>query len=373
MFLTASNMVHFLHGQGLFPGPAIVNGDFLVVESGRRNRNFKVFQRQAGGIFVKQVKTLDAASISTLRREAACYQLAKEDKNFAALAELMPAFIAYHPQRYCLLLELLPQAENVNEFHQRERRFPAEIGRLLGQGLGRYQQSLYAKPMPAAVMQHFPRLPPWILSLHNSTQMQVPAISGGAWQLLQAIRGAPQLGSSLDRLRQLWQYDSLIHGDMKWDNCLLLPGEEGHYRLKIIDWELVDYGDAAWDVGAILQAYLNNWIYSMPLQEAGSAAQMLAGAAYRLEEMFPALRAFWQAYCESTAVLPVHRYAYLLRCIEYAAARMLQTAYESLYYSPQMHAHGRMLLQVAQNILQAPQQAANSLFGFDPVSAREAK
>ena len=38
MFLTASNMAHYLLARGTIPPAVVVDGDFMVIEAGRRNR-----------------------------------------------------------------------------------------------------------------------------------------------------------------------------------------------------------------------------------------------------------------------------------------------------------------------------------------------
>ena len=42
MFLTAYNLAHYLTAKGLITMRSVVDGDFILSEAGRRNRNFKV-------------------------------------------------------------------------------------------------------------------------------------------------------------------------------------------------------------------------------------------------------------------------------------------------------------------------------------------
>ncbi|BBL70811.1 phosphotransferase [Methylogaea oryzae] len=365
MFLTASNLAHYLAARGTLAAGAIVDGDFMVVEAGRRNRNFKVIRKTGAGLFVKQIKQFDAMAISTLQREAACYRLARQHGDYANLAAIMPSFIDHDANRHCLIVELLPSSENLSEYHMRRKTFPAEIGTMLGEALGGYHKILRGKPLSQEDLANFPRQPPWILSFHQHSGNVAPgSVSGGAMQVGEIVRRYPDLQYNLERLRGHWQYNSIIHGDMKWDNCIVYPGADDALRFKIIDWELVDYGDACWDIGGILQSCLSHWILSMPLERETSPDRWVEQAAYRLESLHPAIRAFWQSYRETSGIDARHAYPYLLRSIEYGAARMVQTAFESLYYAKEMTRLGATLLQVSQNILRDPKEAASALYGF---------
>lgn len=363
MFLTASNLVHYLVSRGVVTAGSVVDGDFIVAEAGRRNRNYKVLRANSPGLFIKQVKSADAMAISTLQREAACYRLAQRDPAYRNLADLMPRFVDHDPARHILAVELLPSGENLTEYHMRQQSFPAEIGKLLGEALGKYHSTLRGKPLREEDLANFNRQPPWILWFHQSYST-MHGLSGGAKQLGEIVGKYPDLAYNLERIRQHWRFDSIIHGDMKWDNCLIYSDTDGKSVIKVIDWELVDYGDACWDVGAILQAYLTFWIFSMPFATETQPERLIAGAGYRLESMHPAIRAFWKTYQETSGIPKAQAYSYLIRSVEYGAARMVQTAFEWLYHTPTINNQCAMLLQVALNTLRDPREAATGLYGL---------
>ncbi len=364
MFITASNLVHYLVSRGTISADSVVDGDFIVAEAGRRNRNFKVIRRKSPGLFVKQIKTFDQQAIFTLQREAACYRIAQSDARYSTLAGLMPRFVDYDPSRYALILELVNGGENLTEHHQKLRSFPVEVGRMLGEGLGAYQSEVGRLFGAGADFSLFPRQVPWILSLHNSGDAMFSELSTGNTQLVALLRRYPDYQALLDQVRNDWQYDSLIHGDMKWDNCLVFRNEAGGFDFRIVDWELADVGDACWDVGAILQAYLTFWILSMPITPGVPPEQFIDKAAYRLEDMQPAIREFWASYIRVRGIDPASAGPILERCVRYGAARMVQTAFEYLYYASQLTGYAIILLQVSLNILKNPKEAAGDLLGL---------
>ena len=177
MFLTASNLAHYLLARGRITPESVVAGDFVVAEAGRRNRNFKVIRRHEPGLFVKQVRTLEPAAMATLSREAACYRRAGSDGSYAPLARLMPRLVDYDPARHALVVDLLDGAENLTEHHQRLRTFPREIGRLLGESLGAYHSGTGRRFGAEAEASVFPREVPWVLYLCEGSGAPLPPAS----------------------------------------------------------------------------------------------------------------------------------------------------------------------------------------------------
>ena len=122
-------------GRGLLKAAAVVAGDVSILDSSRRNRNFKVIRDGSPGLFIKQMREMQPDAMLTLKRESAGYEVARDDP---ALSRLMPRLVAYDGNRHVLIVELLPDAESLAEYHAREKMFPTEIGRMLGEGLGLY-------------------------------------------------------------------------------------------------------------------------------------------------------------------------------------------------------------------------------------------
>jgi thiamine kinase-like enzyme len=364
--LSPANLVYYLIDCGLVTPDSVLEGDFQAAEVTRRNRSFKVIRRKHPGYFVKQVRKWDAMSIATLNREAQCYRLANQDTDFAPLAALMPKYYRFDANRSILVTELLDGAENLSEYHLRQRVFPKEIGKQLGEAFGRYHKRVKAKPYDGTLSSVFPRATPWILSVHQNQLQLFNTQSAGNHQLLAVIERYPDFSKLLDAVRSEWQPTALVHGDIKWDNCLVDGKAEtnGSATLKIIDWELADWGDPCWDIAAIFTQYLVYWIQSMPFHLGGDTASLVDRAGYPLETMQPAMQLFWGAYARAMEMSRKDERALLRRSMRYCGARMIQTAYEYLQYSPQVNALTLYLLQASLNILTQPDEAIEELLGI---------
>jgi thiamine kinase-like enzyme len=363
MVITPNNVCYYLLERRLVTVESVVDGDFMIVDVTRRNRNFKIIRRQHQSFFIKQIQDWDPQAIASLQCEAACYWLAQSDVELAGLALLMPAYYLYDAARHILITELLPEAENLSDYHRRLGSFPVEIASTMGRALGTYHRETINKLKDGSKDAHFSKRSPWILTINQQNAQLFNALSAANSQLFNIVQTYPEFAQALDELRDGWRFDSLIHGDMKWDNCVVYKknGDGDDLSFKIVDWELADIGDSRWDVGSILQAYLSFWIMSVPENSEMTPAEVVELAQYPLENMQPAIRAFWGSYLETLQVDGAKAQELLESCVKYGAARMIQTAYEYMQYSPHITVNALYLLQVSLNMLKSPKEAISQL------------
>jgi thiamine kinase-like enzyme len=365
MVLTTKNIVHYLLERGLLTRESVVDGDLCIVESTRRNRNYKVIRRQNPGYFVKQVQTFDQQAIASLRCESSCYWLAKNDRDFRALAPLLPGYYDFDAGANVLVLDLLSGSESLTEYHRRTGEFSVQSAESLARILATYHRGIPASARKSSMEGTFPQRVPWILSIDQLNPAGTGMMSGGNTQIVGIIQRYPEFRASLETLRAQWAAECLIHGDVKWENCLTLANNgKDQQDLKLIDWELADFGDPCWDVGAVFQAYLSFWIFSMPAQAETTTDDLVSSAQFPVEKMQPALQQFWRKYAEFMEIAPRDRPQKLERAVCCAAARMIQTAYEYMYYQPQVSTNVLYLLQVSLNVLTRPHEAIEELLGF---------
>ncbi len=362
MVLNSSNIVHYLLERGLVTGQQIVDGDYMVVEAPRRNRNFKIVRRDQTGLFLKQVQRWDQPSLATLKTEALCYQLTNQTE-FAPLRNLVPEFHGYDEKSAVLVTELLPGGQSLNDYYYQHGKIPNEVATQLGSAFGRYHGQV-KKPEVPERNPLFQRRIPWILSFHQLNPKMLVEVSGGNQQLLDILKRYPDFGRILDELAAEWKFETLVHGDIKWDNCVLIPDANGKVALKLVDWELADWGDPCWDVGAIFSAFLVFWMQSLPLTPGGSVTQAMAQAQYPIESMQPAIRAFWRAYNAELQLSPGAAQSLLRRSVLLCGARTVQTAYEFAQSSPQMNSLTYLIVQASLNILTKPAEASAELLGL---------
>lgn len=361
MFLTVYNLPHYLISKGIISAESVVGGDFAVAEAGRRNRNFKVLRRKHPGLFVKQIKSPEAQAIATLQREAAFYRTVGSSQAYASIRGMVPGFVDFDDRRRALTVNLIEDSESLAERHMREGAYREDLASLLGERLGQIHSQGAAMAVDPALRHLFTYQLPWPMMLDQIGYTLLDNLGPIGPALSKAIRQMPALQSLLSELRPIWQYDSLVHGDMKWDNCMIKEGPAGERQLKIVDWELADIGDGAWDVAAVFKEYVAVITVNAHQRETAAATGAPGSRAIQIEELQPSIRAFWNAYVESRR-LPDSS-SYLNRAVRFTGARMVIGVLEYLFNSKELGTLGAMMLQTSVNVLEAPHIAASQLLG----------
>ena len=359
------NLVRYLVAEGLISREHVVDGGLSLAMSRSRNRYVLVKQREGPCYFVKQAMESEAMTAETVAREAEVYRGVYGDDRLTPLRALLPSFHLFDPAQRILVTELIRDSETLAAYHQRLGACPAELAARVGAALATCHQVRFAEGRPQAAL--FPQAPPWIFKLHVESDHSSLRRSRAAAAMVEQLLAAPDLGDQLAALRDTWRRDTLIHTDMRWENCLLAPRQAPleERRLTFVDWELADIGDATWDVGGMLQAYLNFWIFSMPADAELSPEARAAAATRPLEELKPAFRAFWSAYVDGSDACLADPAPFLERATAMMGARMLVTAFEMSAWSETIAAHGLMIAQTGMNVLRDPRAAARNLLGLE--------
>jgi 5-methylthioribose kinase len=361
MLITQNNVCHYLMSKGLVSSDSVVDGDFAVIDVSGRNRNFKIFRGRHPGYFLKQIQNWDPQTIAMLQCETACYWLARNDNRFTALSDFLPEFYWYDPERHILVTELIGESENLYENFFRVGAFQPGVAGKLGTAMGTYHRATAGglKDSPHSTI--FPRQIPWILLETRRNSHPVKNLSPATVELFEAVDHSSEIRVALDELRSDWQTDVLIHGDMRLENCILSGnGKPGSLKLQIVDWELADIGDACWDVGAIIQAFLAASILSLPFG-------LRLRANFVRNGMRSAIGSFWRNYVIARGIEKTKSIDLFERSIKYAAARMIQTVYEHVQFSPQVSPRSHYLFQISSDILKDPAAAVDQLVETEKV------
>lgn len=366
MFLTASNLFFYLRDAGLCSGADVVGEDFAVSETGRRNRNFVVRRRAAPSLFVKQIPMLHPEVIGSLRREAACAQLARRAGEGSCLRASMPELLRYDPAVHVLVYRFVDGAQNLTEHVARTGALtPARAGRI-----GAILAACHSETARTGALLGLAGLlgaePPWIFSVVQQPLAVMPGMNEARRRVVADLQRCHEVRDGMERLRVGWRRICLTHGDVKTDN--LLAGGDAGDAMLLIDWELADLGDPMWDVACALVAVVQPWLIGAAV--AGTAAKPENAA----NAILDAARALWAAYLAGAATPAGRPDPDLLARL--VAARLVQLSFELLPDTGAGSPKVDPVLALARFFFATPAAALFSVFGiggtaaFGPLNSR---
>jgi aminoglycoside phosphotransferase len=357
--LGLADVAPYLIDRKLLSARAVVDGDLRVEDKSGRGRVFVV---TAEGDRSLALKSAGAAGAARVAREAAALERLWSVDAGDGLASFLPAVVAYDSAEGVLILEAAPHARDLRRHHAGGR-FSCALATETGRALARLHDirpaAMNGLERPADLS--------WSLRLHEPDLDSLRTSSAAALELTRIIQGTDELCAALEELVASWSEDVVIHGDVRWDNCLAWRGTGSDHwtRLQLIDWELCGVGDPGWDIGAFFGEYLRAWLQSIPIADPRNPGWLLAHAGLPLRRMRPALRAFWDAYTRHGTTTAAESGGLLARAVRFAAVRMLSAALEEAQTLTELRVSVLYPLLLSQSILRRPREAAD-LFGLGP-------
>jgi aminoglycoside phosphotransferase (APT) family kinase protein len=242
--------------------------------------------------------------------------------------------------------------------HERLGSFSIDAGKSLGEALAIIHSKVGLRMRDDPPREAFPLEAPGIFTAHRNGPLN-QWLGQGQRRLIDIVSKHNALPDCLDNLASNWRFDSFIHGDIKFENCVLsLSASSGITEVKIVDWELADFGDPCWDVGSLLQAYLYLCIRPSLAQRGVSLEARLERAGHRTESMRSSVAAFWKSYCAGVSMGESESHAFLERAIYCASARMIQMALEVMHGQMEPPPAALSLLDVSAEIMTRSDAAA---------------
>lgn len=347
MFVTPQNVVHYLLTRGFVTAAAVVHDRCRVEDFSSRNRCLKVTFARSPGIFVKQARQTDVTMKTCLEIEAECLRLLARPAVRSSLSDHVPELVAFDRERGILCTTLVANSQSMRIVQQANPELRISVSAALGSLLGKFHNSTMSDMvdlLPHSARHRVPTL------LHGRSLVSRPEDDpAGVYSRIQEY---PEYAKLIRETAAYWQADGLMHGDIRWDNILVSPGELGP-RLSLIDWELAGGGDLAWDVAGVVQSYLIDWSADLLSTE---AMQKLVGG-------------FLSNYLAERRLSVTLTQDFRKKIVLYAGCRLIQSTFEQHQFGTPLEAPGLRLLQLSWNILRDPLAAENELLLLDRLPA----
>lgn len=369
--LTVDNVPDYLLATGRITPQAILDGDLDVVSITRRNANLQVTTRDRGGFLLKQPTGGEPAARATLATEARFYAYCQITPALASVRRALPQLAFHDPEKEVFAVEFLEGTLPLWRYYREQTadRFPVEVTRQIGELLGLLHDGFANLPEEERPDFLSGELP-WALNLDRPNPETLSRMSAAHYDLIRLLQAEAEAVERLGELRRRWQPTAVIHGDVKMDNFLVgRPEGPRAGALFLIDWELVQLGDPAWDLAGALQDFVFWWVLSMPHDRPPEEMAELAG--FPLPVLQKGLQALWDGYRVRRGLDSAYATELLASAVLYSGARILQTAAEIAGKYQTLPAPAVLMSQIGVNVLDDPEAALDQLYGLGEPRTRE--
>lgn len=365
MLLSHENIAHYLLEKGLIDLAAIVRGEFSVRDQSSRNANFAVNREHTPAYLVKQVRAHDHEKRETLRIEATCYWLAQHDEAYRVLRGFLPCYFEYDYLHHILVLELLPDVQNLHDYYRHAQIFPSAVAEKIADLLASYHTHAAGTLEGQRSFSLFKKRKPWVFTFTEEALrewLSSPTLGNAEKQSVKLVLENPEFMSHLRQMGEEWEAKSLTHGDVKFPNFLINNdfARGSDLDLRLIDWEMADIGDPLWDVAAVFQNYLSLWVNA----EIEQQYHPREATTLTLESLQPSMAAFWARYAELNEWGESDAQQKLEKALRYTALKLMHTCFEAVQGVNDLPLYGAKTLQLSLNLLRQPDTAIGTLLGI---------
>lgn len=370
--LNETKLIELLQRHALLTPAEVLDQALQITRVDRRNENYRIQIVGARDLFVKRGHA--TASTGSMAREAAVYELLAAPQVQRQVGRYLIRYLGHDAAARVVMVEGVPQAEDLLAYHLRTGRLSERLASELGLALGRLHRATRSPATASRAVRCIDKAMdearPWVFDLPRPGLPLLREASAVNLKLLRILQSNATFDRELEALASEWRSESLIHGDMKLENCLTYPlGGRRARGLKLVDWEHGGLGDACWDVACVLGSYLVLWVSSIPMPDPATP-HLLAGAArFPLNRIQRVLRGFVASYARAAELDPGALPGWLHKTVRITAAHLIQAAYEHGACTNELTAPVLALIQMALNILEQPQRATRDLLGLEVTCA----
>ncbi len=353
--LEGEHVLKYLSKRKLIDMTEVVSSQYAVKPLSTRNNVLKIESGPGKSLFIKQLGNDDVSS-SLFHRETGVHRFFHENQK-AFFGASVPSLVHVDEEQNMMITEWVDGTSNLHDYYMSGQHFDPELAHSQAAVLAAYHA-------PASELESIalPQLLPWVLQLDKHEAHQFFPDSPNSATVIGIVKEDRLLSERLLHLAKHWKQTHLIHGDMKWVNLLVKPGDKpSHY---LVDWELADLGDPVWDVAGLLQSYLSTWLFGFDNSNPHSITRTELMKPYDLSKMQPSAIAFLEEYLRLRSIEGQERSTFLLKVIEYTAARIIQTCIEGVKYSQRIEPNNIRGIQLAHNMMADPDEALFTLLSI---------
>jgi serine/threonine protein kinase len=364
---TVENIHQQLLKLGLITKDALLNGDYEATTVNRRNKNITITTNKRQNYFIKQTDPANAENAKTLKNEILFYS--QIDEHLPELTDCVPELEYGSADDLLLILKYLPSIPLWRHYkREATNEIPSatleSIGRLLGQ-LHATLSAIHLRSL--AEFEFLGSEHPFIFKLLTPHPSILQWASSGAVKFIERLQAQKGIDRHWQDANEHWEVNAIIHGDIKLDNFIIdeqlgANGSGGQKRIKVVDWEMAQFGDTAWDIAGVLNDFIFWWAITMP--DDMPPEEMIKHAKFPLANIKPGVNAFWDGYAAASKFSADVLGRQLEKAVLFAGLRIIQTSFEISSRFDAMPPIALLLFNIGTSVLNNPQRACEQLYGI---------
>ena len=347
--MTKPELIRFLlKAQVLKPEDIVDRGVKLIDDHRDRYTIIKVMVDGQARLVVKMALNDDGRRY--LQQEILSFKLISSQRKFRGI---LPPYYASDSHSGLLVMGHVGNGRPLNEIIWQNDTVWLEAAGELGRMLGALHRIKKHRLLP-----RFPQEIPWALELFATS---------GAWRppsmdnVMRLVHDHALLRKGLNAARKGWRRSCLIHGDLKWDNCLVDSHDHIAGNIRLIDWELAVCGDPGWDVAGVIGEFL--LLSSDFAGHGGTNLLPDSRAIHEWNGLQKAINCLVDSYMESAGLKGQNAYIrFIDRLPGFIGARLFQTALEVATVPGSSQTEIRTPLQMAETIFHDKSSIIQQLF-----------
>ncbi len=361
---TLDTIQELLLAEHLIDKNNLLFDDFETTSINRRNRNIQVTTRLEPNYLIKQVADLTADNAKTLKKEILFYNFFKE--SFINLKDYLPVLRYSNINELTLIIDFYKNAIPLWKYYQQKgiHNFPLKtvgtIGNLLAEIHHHFSDQNVINHSKADFLSDDL---PFIFKLHQPHPNKLAHLAKGGLDFIEHLQAQSDIILMLNKIEETWEKNAIIHGDIKLDNFILLnPEKEESTEVKLVDWEMSQIGDIAWDIAGCFNDFIFWWVITMPDNK--TPDEMIKGTKFPFQKLYPAIEIFWINYCKTASLTEEKTETLLEKALHYAGFRILQTSYEVASKFDTIPSIANVLLKMSESIIRSSHSSRKKLFGL---------
>jgi hypothetical protein len=342
--LVIDEVAKYLLNAGLLSSRDIVTGKVEITSTVYRNQVFVLTCSSRNNLWIKTPAIDRNDPIARLERRFYRHVLSCPE----AFDGLVPSCILSSERDATLVLALLEGYTSVDSIllQSISTKVLTEVGTEIGSALATFHRCAQGFEAHSSI--------PWVFDLAKPSINFLASASRAHLQIINIIQ--TYLSVPLEQLRSEWSPTASIHGDVKRENIMIRHASVP-FNIRLVDFETVQRGDPAWDIGGALQSFLKLWAAAKGTHQQGSDSVILQRIALLCKNLVTAYLSAGE-YIKAPGL-------FRRRCIAFAGLRLIQTVYEGCHFLSRVPEHQVQLLQLAYNLIKDPARAWRALMGGD--------